>query len=911
MERAVAGRPRLLLLDGHSMAYRAFHALPVENFTTTGGQPTNMVYGFSSMLANTLRDERPTHVAVTFDVSRRTFRTEQFPAYKAGRARAPAEFKSQLKILDDLLAAMGLATVRVPGYEADDLIATLATSAEATGFEVLVSTGDRDVLQLVTPNVTVLYFIRGVSAATRFTPELLMEKYGLTARQYPDFAALRGDPSDNLPSIPGIGEKTAARWIREYGSLAALLDRAGEVPGKAGERLRAAVAQVRLNRRLTELVRDVPLPVDLPGLRRRPYDLRAFAAILDDLEFRNPSLRERLFAADVGAGSARRAAGGGQDGHAAAAATAVRVLGPGELAGWLADHTPRAPDPSAPSPRAVPSTTATALVASYAWARGAGRVDEVALATAGGAAAVARAAELTESDERAFAAWLADPGRPKVVHDAKAIMRVFAEHGWRLDGVACDAELAAYLLRPGLAAYGLDDLAAQYLGRRTAPGPDGGRTAAAALAAGAGTVLDLVTTFRPRLERAGAISLLREVELPLAELLARTERIGVRVDRSLLVELEVLFGARVDEAAAVAARVAGHPFNPGSTKQLQEVLFDELGLPRTKRIKSGYSTDVDALTWLAATTDSEMPAILLRHRDQARLRMTVAGLIKEIGADGRIHTDFRQTVAATGRITSTEPNLQVIPVRTADGRRIRRAFVPGEGFEWLMTVDYNQLELRIMAHLSRDPTLTAAVLSGEDLHATLAAQVFGVPPGAVTADQRRKIKAMSYGLAYGLSAFGLARQLRIGMDEARPLRDAYFARLGGVRDYLEDVVATARQTGYTETILGRRRYLPALMSDNRQRRETAERMALNAPIQGSAADIVKIGMLRVDAALRAAGLGSRLLLQVHDELVIEVAPGERDRVEELVRAELTAAYPLRVPLEVAVGAGRTWDDAAH
>jgi DNA polymerase I len=496
-------------------------------------------------------------------------------------------------------------------------------------------------------------------------------------------------------------------------------------------------------------------------------------------------------------------------------------------------------------------------------------------------------------------------------------MRVFADHGWRIAGIECDTEVAAYLLRPGLAAYGLDDLAARYLGRRLPPAAADAADArpaeseAVALAARAETMLDLVANFRPRLDKAGATPLLRTVELPLSELLARTERVGVRVDRDLLVELERRFAGGVEEATAAAARVAGRPFNPGSTKQLQEVLFTELGLPKTKKIKSGYSTDVDALTWLAEQTDNELPAILLRHRDQARLRMTVAGLIKEIGADGRIHTDFRQTVAATGRVTSTEPNLQVIPIRTEDGRRIRRAFIPGEGYESIMTVDYNQLELRIMAHLSRDPTLLAAFTSGEDLHATLAAQVFGGTPGSVTADQRRKIKAMSYGLAYGLSVFGLARQLRIGMDEARPLRDAYFARLGGVRAYLEHIVASARQTGYTETILGRRRYLPALTSDNRQRRETAERMALNAPIQGSAADIVKIGMLRVDEALAAAGLASRLLLQVHDELVFEVTPGERDRLEALVRAELTGAYPLTVALDVAVGTGATWDDAAH
>jgi DNA polymerase-1 len=879
----------LLLLDGHSMAYRAFHALPVENFSTTTGQHTNLIYGFASMLANMLRDERPTHVGVAFDVSRQTFRTDLFADYKANRSRSPAEFKSQLKILDDLLAAMGLATLRVPGFEADDIIATLATTAEAAGFEVLISTGDRDVLQLISDNVTVLYFIRGVSEATRFTPERLRERYGLTPRQYPDFAALRGDPSDNLPSIPGIGEKTAAKWIREFGSLTALAERVDEVPGKAGDKLRAALDSVKLNRRLTELVRDVQLPVEVADLRRRPYDLPAFTALLDELEFRNPSLRERLFAADGRA--VRRVAApatpGDQD-HGRAG----RRLGPGELAGWLAGHAGGAP---------------TALVTASRWARGTGRVDRLALATAEDAAAEMETAELTESDERALAAWLADPKHPKIVHDAKGTLRVFAEHGWAVDGIGGDTELAAYLLRPGLAVYSIDQLSAQYLSRRTPDGPDPD----ASLAAQARTVLDLAAAFDPRVRRAGAADLLRGVELPLAAVLARMERTGIKVERPLLAELERRFAARIEQATDAAARIAGRPFNPGSTKQLQEVLFEELGMPKTKKIKSGHSTDSDALTWLAEKTDSELPGILLYHRDQSRLRTTVTGLIREIGADGRIHTDFRQTVAATGRVTSTEPNLQVIPVRTEDGREIRRAFVPGEGFESIMTADYNQLELRIMAHLSQDPTLLAAFTSGEDLHATLAAQVFGVAPAAVEADMRRKIKAMSYGLAYGLSVFGLAKQLRIGMEEARPLRDAYFARLGGVRDYLHDLVATARQTGYTQTILGRRRYLPALTSDNRQRRETAERMALNAPIQGSAADIVKLAMLRVDAGLTEEGLRSRLLLQVHDELVLEVAPGERPRVEQLVRTCLTDAYPLRVPLDVAVGAGPTWDAAGH
>ncbi|MFF5258278.1 DNA polymerase I [Actinomadura viridis] len=865
-------RPRLLLLDGHSLAYRAFYALPAENFSTTGGQPTNVIYGFANMLANALRDERPTHVAVAFDASRRTFRTEAFPEYKAGRARSPEEFHDQLRILDDLLTAMNVATLRAPGYEADDVIATLTTAAVAEGFEVLISTGDRDALQLVGPDVTVLYFYRTATELIRYTPELVEERYGLTPAQYPDFAALRGDPSDNLPGIPGIGEKTAAKWIREYGSLAALVERAGEVRGKAGERLRAALDTVRLNRRLTELVRDVELPVVLGDLRRRPYDLPAFSALLDDLEFRNASLRQRLFAADPG---------GGRPPAEEHEPLKGRELGPDELAGWFQT---RAGTVERPLGLAVDIDNGL-----------------VALATGDGFAASFEPARLTGADRRAFSAWLTDPGRPKAVHDLKSLLRLFG----RIEGVAIDTAVAAYLLLPGLAAYGIADLAARHLGRRpSADGPSG-------LMLQARAVLDLAGTFAGELAETGMDAVLNEVELPLAGLLARMERAGVFVDEGRLRELEKRFADAMEEAAGEAAEIVGRRFNPGSTKQLQEVLFGDLGLPKTKKIKSGHSTDVDALTWLATQTDNPMPRILLRHRDWSRLRMTVAGLIRGVGADGRIHTTFQQTVAATGRLTSTEPNLQVIPVRTEEGRGIRRAFLPGDGFEAIMTADYGQLELRVMAHLSQDPTLLAAFESGEDLHTTMAARVFGVAADGVTPDMRRKIKAMSYGLAYGLSAFGLARQLGIAVAEARPLMDAYFARLGGVRDYLDRVVEEARRTGYTRTVLGRRRYLPHLSSENRQRRETAERMALNAPIQGSAADIVKIAMLRVDEALTAAGLRSRLLLQVHDEILVEVAPGEHDRVRDLVRAGMTGAYPLSVGLEVAIGSGPDWNAAAH
>ncbi|GAA2612550.1 DNA polymerase I [Actinomadura fulvescens] len=896
-------RPRLLLLDGHSLAYRAFYALPVENFTTTAGQPTNVVYGFANMMANVLRDERPTHVGVAFDVSRQTFRTEAFPDYKANRSRSPDEFHSQMKVLGELLAAMNVTTLRVPGYEADDVIATLAARAEAAGHQVLIVTGDRDVLQLVSDDVTALYFYRTAAEMIRYTPAAVEEKYGLTPRQYPDFAALRGDPSDNLPSIPGIGEKTAAKWIREFGSLAALLERADEVKGKAGDKLRDALETIRLNRRLTELVRDVELPVELDDLRRRPYDLPAFTRLLDELEFRNASLRQRLFAADPGDGKAHEgatgdtgAAGGGGPAEDTSPLKG-RELGPGELAEWLRTRAGAGPAGTGAAP--------VGLAAETTWVRGAGDVLRIALATGDGYAAAFEPATLTEADERAFTSWLADPDRPKALHDVKSLLRCFAERGWQVEGIATDTAMAAYLLLPGLAAYGIADLAARHLGYR--PPADG----AAGLMVEARAVLDLAGRFTAELGTTGMAGILHDVELPLSALLARMEAAGVFVDAALLRELERQFESAMERAAEDAAEIAGHPFNPGSTKQLQEVLFGELGLPRTKKIKSGHSTDVDALTWLATQTDNGLPELLLHHRDQSRLRMTVAGLIREIGAGGRIHTTFQQTVAATGRLTSIEPNLQVIPIRTEEGRRIRRAFVPGEGYEALLTADYGQLELRIMAHLSQDPTLLAAFESGEDLHTTMAAQVFRVAPEAVTADQRRKIKAMSYGLAYGLSAFGLAKQLGIAVSEAKPLMDAYFERLGGVRDYLAHVVEEARHTGYTQTILGRRRYLPHLGSDNRQRRETAERMALNAPIQGSAADLVKIAMLRVDGALTAAGLRSRLLLQVHDEIVLEVAPGERERVRELVHAQMTTAYPLTVGLEVSLGAGRDWDEAAH
>ncbi|GHB14455.1 MULTISPECIES: DNA polymerase I [Streptomyces] len=898
-KKTADNRPRLLLMDGHSLAYRAFFALPAENFTTGTGQPTNAVYGFASMLANTLRDEAPTHFAVAFDVSRKTWRSQEFPEYKANRSKTPDEFKGQVELIGELLDAMHADRFAVDGFEADDVIATLATQAEAAGFEVLIVTGDRDSFQLITDNVTVLYPTKGVSELTRFTPAKVEEKYGLTPRQYPDFAALRGDPSDNLPGIPGVGEKTAAKWINQFGSFDDLVARAEEVKGKAGQNFRDHLDAVRMNRRLTEMVRDVELPKAPQELERAPYDRTAVTGVLDVLEIRNPSLRERLMAVDPGAAGQEAApvpaSGVELDGS---------VLGSGEVAAWLEAH----------------GAQPLGVVTVDTWALGTGSVTEVALAAADGAAAWFDPSQLDEADDRAFSSWVADPERPKVMHNAKSAMRVFPEQGWRIDGVTMDTALAAYLVKPGRRSFALDALSIEYLGRELAPAAasDGqlafgadDRAEADALMSQARAVLDLGEAFTVRLREVGAAELLHDMELPTSILLARLERHGIAADREHLQGMEQQFAGAVQQAVKEAHAAVGREFNLGSPKQLQEVLFGELALPKTKKTKTGYTTDADALAWLAAQTEHELPVIMLRHREQAKLRVTVEGLVKTIGADGRIHTTFNQTVAATGRLSSTDPNLQNIPVRTDEGRAIRRGFVVGEGFETLMTADYSQIELRVMAHLSEDAGLIEAFTSGEDLHTTVASQVFGVEKSAVDAEMRRKIKAMSYGLAYGLSAFGLSQQLNIEPGEARGLMDTYFERFGGVRDYLHRVVEEARSTGYTETVFGRRRYLPDLTSDNRQRREMAERMALNAPIQGTAADIVKVAMLKVDKALTEAKLTSRMLLQVHDEIVLEIARGEREQVEEILRREMSTAVELRAPLDVSVGVGTDWESAAH
>jgi len=893
---AVPGRPKLLLLDGHSLAYRAFYALPVENFSTSTGQHTNAVYGFTSMLINLLRDEAPTHVAVAFDVSRQTFRSDLYTDYKANRTASPDEFAGQVGLVKEVLTALRIPCLESEGYEADDVIATVATRAEREGFDVLICTGDRDALQLVSDQVTVLYPRKGVSDMWRFTPESVREKYGLSPAQYPDFAALRGDPSDNLPSIPGVGEKTATKWVAEFGDLDALVARVDEVKGKAGDALRAHLAQVIQNRQLTELVRDVPVEV-MPGdLARVNWEREEVHRVFDTLEFR--VLRDRLYA------TVEAAEPEADEGFEVTAT----VLGPGEVAAWLDAH--------------ARFGGRTGVHLSGFWGGGTGDVSGLALATPDGAGAWVDPATVTPDDDTALGGWLAEPSYPKALHDAKGPSLALAARGWTLAGVTSDTALSAYLAMPDQRSYDLADLALRYLRRELRAEDDGGgqlsfdgadeRAVAEADVVRARAVLELADRLDTELEARAQTRLLREVELPLIGVLAAMERTGIAVDTDHLAALEADFGSAVKDAADEAFAVLGKEINLGSPKQLQVVLFDELGMPKTKRTKTGYTTDAEALQSLYAQTEHPFLAALLRHRDATRLKITVDGLLKSVADDGRIHTTYNQMIASTGRLSSTEPNLQNIPIRTEEGRRIRAVFMVGSGYESLLTADYSQIEMRIMAHLSEDAGLIEAFHSGEDLHAFTASRVFGCEPSQVSLEQRAKIKAMSYGLAYGLSAFGLSRQLGIPTAEAQGLMDEYFQRFGGVRDYLRDVVDEARRTGFTETILGRRRYLPDLTSDNRQRREMAERMALNAPIQGSAADIIKVAMLGVDRALRGEGsLRSRMLLQVHDELVFEVAPGEGPAVEELVRREMGGAFPLSVPLDVSVGRGRTWQDAAH
>ncbi|WP_454932482.1 DNA polymerase I [Actinomyces oricola] len=916
-----ASHNTLLLIDGHSMAFRAYYALPVDSFATSTGQPTNAVHGFTSMFLSLLEQETPTHVAVAFDLAGGTFRTQEYAEYKATRDETPQPFVGQVELIEEVLAAMGIPAITAPGYEADDILATLAAAGQREHMEVLLCSGDRDTFQTVTEHCTVLYPVKGVSTMRRMTPAEVEERYGVPPQRYPHLAALVGETSDNLPGVPGVGPKTAAKWIKQYDGLDSIIARADEIKGKVGQSLRDHLDNVLRNRRLNRLVTDLDLGLDPDvDLRLRGADRAALARVMESLEFRTLHARALRTLPFTDTADQAPPADGSEDDLASRLAHLPTTvpgtdLAPGALGQWLAEHL----------------TGDTPLGLSVTGTMRPGEGDAVLVALSDGVTAAAiDLALISPEDEATLAALLSDPARTKVVADAKGAWHALRARGLALDGVSADPSLAGYLCRPEQRSYDVDSLAQRWLGiemgsvSANAPAEDAQSafdlealtqqappTAALEAARRAAVLLPLQAELDTQMGRRGVRELFTALEMPVAACLAAMEDAGIAVDDKVLAQRQVELDARVTAAAARAYEAAGHELNLSSPKQLQAVLFDELGMPKTRRTKTGYTTDAGALANLFARTGHPFLENLLEHRDAIKLRQTVEGLRKAILPDGRIHTTFQQTVAATGRLSSTDPNLQNIPARTIEGMRIREAFTVGEGYECLMTADYSQIEMRIMAHLSGDEALIEAFRSGEDLHRYVAALVHDIDVEAVTAEQRSHVKAMSYGLAYGLSTFGLARQLGIENGEAASLRDRYFARFGRVRDYLESVVEEARRDGYTQTMFGRRRYLPDLASTNRQRREMAERAALNAPIQGSAADIVKKAMIDVEQALGEAGLTSRLLLQIHDELLVEVAPGQADAVEELLHERMGAAAELSVPLDVSVGRGANWREAAH
>ena len=897
----------VLIIDGHSMAFRAFYALPPDNFVTATGQHTNAVYGFVSMLTRLLETEKPTHIAVAFDVSRHSFRTEEYPEYKGTRDATPEEFKGQVELIREVLDAMGIVSLSREGFEADDILATLAYRAGNDGATVLVVSGDRDSFQTVTDNVTVLYPGTGPGDLRRMTPQAVEEKYGVPPHRYPEIAAIVGETSDNLPGVPGVGPKTAAQWINKYDGLDNLLARADEIGGKRGAALREHMDDVVRNRRLNRLLTDMDLEVSPSDLARRPTDVAAIDRLFDSLEFGR--LRQKV----------REVAGIG--------------MGEGPV--------DEAPEPVAEVEISVSLVDASCDIAQWARAHSPlavlvegdirptrGDITRLVLAS-DNEALVIDPVELSPTQEEALAEVLATASS-LIVHDAKGARHALASRGWTLGGVEFDTMLAAYLAHPDQRSHKLEDVLSRVLGvvieeeegdsealfdlGDMGAGPSAAQVRAGKLAA---HLHPLASTLRSRLEESSEAALLTDMEMPLSVLLGEMEDIGIAADTSVLDGLSDELGKAVDAAREGAWAAAGREVNLSSPKQLQELLFDHFGLPKTKKTKTGYTTNAEALADLHAKTADEGGAghdflgFLLTHRDRIKLKQMVDSLSATVASDGRIHTTFSQVAAATGRLASSDPNLQNIPARSADGMRIRGAFVAGGGFESLMSADYSQIEMRLMAHLSGDEALIEAFNSGEDLHRTMASMVFGTPVAEVSAEERSRIKATSYGLAYGLSSYGLAAQLGIPVPEAAALRDRYFERFGKVRDYLEGLVAQARADGYTQTMFGRRRYLPDLRSSNRQRREMAERAALNAPIQGSAADIVKIAMMNVVDALSEAGLKSRLLVQIHDELLLEVAPGEAGAVEEIVRDKMATPVELSVPLDVAVGIGASWQLAAH
>ncbi|WP_051129696.1 DNA polymerase I [Yaniella halotolerans] len=918
-----------MVIDGHSMAYRAFFALPAENFQTATGQHTNAVYGFLSMLLAMIREQKPTHVAVAFDLETPTFRSEQYPEYKAGRDKTPEEFYGQIDLIKQVMDALQIPSIEVDGYEADDIVATMSTSAAEAGWDARIVSGDRDTFQLINDKVTVLYPMRGVSELPPFDADAIVERYGVTPLQYPELAALVGESADNLPGVPGVGPGFAARWLKKYGSLKGILDNIDDIGGKKGEALRENLDQVQRNRELNALVTNLELPITLDEAVLVNPDRNMVSELFDALEFDN--IRNRVFTTfEQHLGSSEE-----PDPPEEMPETAV-IKDVEEWQNFLAYVDQRVSVFFHINPPATITRRKIPAPGDY------GEIRAVGFATSD-ATAVIDLDDANAALGSAVTQFLGDQQYSKVVYDLKATLKALAtsptqavleplpDVNTSLVSVADDVLLSAYILQPDRRGYELADLVQTYLKTRleaVAPTENQGQlelegftddnaAQLAQYARNAWMIHRLNEAMDEELQQRDAVGLLHDLEIPLSVVLAEVELTGIGTDRQRLDSLLEGFTNEVEKAQESAfAAIGGQEVNLASPKQLQAVLFDTLDMPKTRKTKTGYSTDADSLADLLEKTDHPFLHNLMSYRDATKLRQTVQGLLDSIAEDNRIHTRFSQTAAATGRLSSLNPNLQNIPVRTPAGRQIRDIFVAGSNpysdeSTTLLTADYSQIEMRIMAHMSEDEGLIQAYRDGEDLHRFVGSQVFEVEPDDVTTSMRDKVKAMSYGLAYGLSSFGLSRQLRISVDEARELMTTYFDRFGAVQRYLRNVVRQARKDGYTQTMLGRRRYLPDLQSDNRQLREMAERAALNAPIQGSAADLIKKAMLGVQKRIETDGLKSRMILQVHDELILEVVDSEIDAAEQLLVEEMSAAATLTVPLDVQVGKGYSWHEAAH
>ena len=887
-------KPTLLLIDGHSLAFRAFYALSPDSFKTSSGQHTNAVHGFISMMLNILQAEQPTHMAVAFDLSRSSFRTDEYPAYKGTRGETPPEFNGQTELLTEALAAMNIVTVTKVNYEADDVIATLSKMGDDNGFEVFIVSGDRDTFQLISESTTILYPVKGVMNLARMNDEAVYAKYGVHANQYSDLAALVGESSDNLPGIPGVGPKTAAKWLQEHHTLEAILDSVDSFGGKVGESLREHKQEAIRNRRLNRLVRDLELPLTLDDLKIEGVNQDEVKRVFSNLQFR--TLTERVLR--------------------------LRGIKASEQPGTSVDEpsvssTPEAEPtifdvPSQPESKTISWSDFVAFVDAHECALAFELTDSRILAIGAATATERRYCPITASEIEQARQWLAKL-QSATIFGAKDIEKSLLQQGLALSAVVDDPLLEAYLIDPVRRSYAIDDLAAEHLGvlvKRSDANqliPDD----SVDCSLNAWLTMLLAQKLGAAIEQQEMLSVYETIERPSSRVLATMEGLGVQVNQALLTSLLEKLAIEIREAELACFALIGKEINLASPKQLQTVLFEDLGMVGNKKIKTGFSTNAEALNTLFEETEHPFLEALLKHREVTKIRQMVEVLNKSIAADGRIHTNYVQTGTSTGRLSSEAPNLQNIPIKTERGREIRDAFEVSEGFETLLTADYSQIEMRIMAHLSEDEGLIEAFNTGEDLHRFVGARIFGVSPADVTPAMRSKVKAMSYGLVYGLSEYGLAKQLRISNGEAKELMADYFARFGGVRRYLASVVDHAKLNGYTVTTFGRRRPFDDLKSPIFQLRENARRAALNAPIQGTAADIMKLAMIRVQAAITDAGLRSRMLLQVHDELVFEVAPGELEQLKLIAVDCMSNVVKLSVPLEVHLGVGKTWDSAGH